>query len=240
MQIDSDTNNTGRQLKVLNAELTACTRCPRLVAFRQQIGREKRRAYADWDYWARPVPGFGDPAARVLLLGLAPGAHGSNRTGRMFTGDSSGRFLYKALHATGLASQPVATQRDDGLFLTDCYITAAVHCVPPANKPSPEELVHCAKFLDRELALLRHVRVIVALGKIAFDAYLNYLRRGGHLADKRGYLFAHGARYSLPDGRTLLVSYHPSNQNTQTGRLTEAMMTEVLRTAAAIAAQGQG
>jgi uracil-DNA glycosylase family 4 len=164
--------------------LIACTRCPRLVEFREQIGREKRRAYMDWEYWARPVPGFGDPAARLLLMGLAPGAHGSNRTGRMFTGDSSGYFLYDVLHAAGFASQPTGTHRDDGLRLTDCYITAAVRCVPPGNKPLPQEIATCAQFLDRELALLSNVRVVMGLGKIGFDAYLNHLRRRGLLKNK--------------------------------------------------------
>lgn len=219
------------QLEALNRELIVCTRCPRLTAYRQQVGSEKRRAYLDWDYWARPVPGFGNPLGRVLILGLAPGAHGSNRTGRMFTGDSSGRFLYDVLHATGFASQPVATRRDDGLRLTGCYITAAVHCVPPGNKPLPEEISNCSRFLDRELALLPNIRLVVALGRIGFDAYLNNLKRRGVVQNKARYTFAHGAHYEMPDGRALLASYHPSNQNTQTGKLTRAMFLKIFRQA---------
>jgi len=222
-------------LEALNREIVACTRCPRLVAYREQIGREKRRAYRDWEYWARPVPSFGDPLGRVLILGLAPGAHGSNRTGRMFTGDSSGRFLYDVLHATGFASQPDSTSRDDGLTLTDCYITAAVHCVPPANKPLPEEIRHCAEYLDRQLSLLVNVRVIVTLGRIAFDAYLNHLKSQNLLPRRNAYLFAHGAQYRMPEGRTLLASYHPSNQNTQTGKLTRAMFLKIFRSAKRLA-----
>ncbi len=222
-------------LDALNRELIACTRCPRLAAHREQVGREKRRAYLDWEYWAKPVPGFGDPAGRVLILGLAPGAHGSNRTGRMFTGDSSGRFLYDVLHATGFASQPGATDRNDGLELHDCYITAAVRCVPPGNKPLPQEIAACSTFLDRELALLPNVRVVVALGRIGFDAYLSHLKRRGLLQSKGQYVFAHSAHYPMPDGRILLASYHPSNQNTQTGKLTRAMFMRIFRTAARLA-----
>ncbi len=183
-------------LTILNNEVVNCTRCPRLVAYRQQVGREKRRAYLDWDYWSRPVPGFGDPHARVLVLGLAPGAHGSNRTGRPFTGDASGKFMYPILHKVGFASQPNAERRSDGLELIDCYITAAVRCAPPDNKPLPSELANCAPFLDRELAILKRVRVVVALGKIGFDAYLNYLKRNGIVQSKAGYLFGHAKRYT--------------------------------------------
>src|SRR5215470_7158787 len=187
----------------LNQEIIACTRCPRLVAYCQRIGREKRRAYLDWDYWARPVPGFGDSHARVLILGLAPGAHGSNRTGRPFTGDASGKFMYPVLYETGFASQPNATDRNDGLTLKDLYITAAVRCAPPDNKPLPQELAACSHFLDRELAGLENVKVVVALGKIGFDAYLNYLKRRGLLAGKKAYVFKHGASYAMPDGKVL-------------------------------------
>ncbi|HYH01260.1 MAG TPA: uracil-DNA glycosylase [Terriglobales bacterium] len=218
-------------LDQLRADLIVCARCPRLVAFREKIGREKRRAYMDWDYWARPVPGFGDPNARVLVLGLAPGAHGSNRTGRPFTGDSSGNFMYPVLHRTGFANQPTAKHRDDGLKLTDCYITAAVRCVPPQNKPTPQEIATCSTFLDRELDCLTNVRVVVALGRIGFDAYLNYLKRRGLLKNKAQYLFGHGATYQMPDGRILLASYHPSNQNTNTGKLDGEMFTEIFREA---------
>jgi uracil-DNA glycosylase family 4 len=225
----------GGILERFNCALVTCRRCPRLVAHREQIGREKRRAYREWQYWARPVPGFGDPYGQVLVLGLAPGAHGSNRTGRMFTGDSSGHFLYHVLHATGFASQPQSFHRDDGLRLRNCYITAVVHCAPPGNKPRPDEIARCAEFLDQELALLPNVRVIVVLGRIAFDGYLNHLKRLGLLERKNAYIFAHGARYAMPDGRVLLASYHPSNQNTQTGKLTRAMLTKIFRTAAKLA-----
>ena len=219
----------------LNLEVIACTRCPRLVAHCRRVSQEKRRAYRDWQYWARPVPGFGDPKARVLILGLAPGAHGSNRTGRMFTGDGSGNFLYPVLHQSGFASQPHATERNDGLRLRDAYITAAVRCAPPDNKPLPAELVRCAPFLEREIAGLKNVQVVVALGKVAFDAYLNLLQRGGMIANRRGFRFAHGARYRLPDGTTLLASYHPSMQNTNTGKLTRGMFLKVFRDAARLA-----
>jgi uracil-DNA glycosylase family 4 len=218
-------------LDVLNKEVVTCTRCPRLVAYHEQVGRERRRAYRECEYWARPVPGFGDPHARVLVLGLAPGAHGSNRTGRPFTGDASGKFMYPILHKVGFASQPKAEQRDDGLKLIDCYITAAVRCAPPDNKPLPSELANCAPFLDRELQILENLKVVVALGKIAFDAYLNYLKRNDILRRKAGYTFAHAARYSLLNGKILLTSYHPSNQNTATGKLTAAMFEAVFRDA---------
>jgi len=218
-------------LAVLNQEVISCTRCPRLVAYREQVGREKRRAYRDHDYWARPVPGFGDPDARVLVLGLAPGAHGSNRTGRPFTGDASGKFMYPILHKVGFASQPNSERRDDGLRLTDCYITAAVRCAPPGNKPLLSELLNCAPFLDRELAILNNVKVVVALGKIGFDAYLNYLKRNGVLRSRSGYDFAHAATYKMPNGVVLLASYHPSNQNTATGKLTAAMFEQIFRKA---------
>jgi uracil-DNA glycosylase len=219
-------------LLYLNQEIVACTRCPRLITYCQKIGREKRRAYLTWDYWAKPVPGFGDPHARVLVLGLAPGAHGSNRTGRPFTGDGSGNFLYPVLHKAGFASQPSGTHRDDGLRLTDAYITAAVRCAPPQNKPTPQEIANCAPHLDREFALLTNVKVVVVLGRIAFDAYLNYLKRRGLLQSKSGFLFGHGETYRLPDGRTLLCAFHPSLQNTNTGKLTEQMLLDVFRKAA--------
>jgi uracil-DNA glycosylase family 4 len=222
-------------LTVLNREVIACTRCPRLVAYREQVAREKRRAYRDWDYWGKPVPGFGDPYARVLVMGLAPGAHGSNRTGRPFTGDASGNFMYPVLYEVGFASQPTATNRDDGLTLKNLYITAAVRCAPPDNKPTLQELAACAPFLDREIAGLKNVRVVVALGKIGFDAYLNFLKRRGVLASKKGYLFKHGASYRIPDGKVLLASYHPSNQNTQTGKLTRKMFLKIFQEAARLA-----
>ena len=215
----------------LNKEVVTCTRCPRLVQHRQTVAREKRRAYSEYEYWVKPVPGFGDANARVLILGLAPGAHGSNRTGRPFTGDSSGNFMYPVLHATGFASQAKATQVGDGLQLYDAYITAAVRCAPPQNKPTPQEIANCAPFLDREIAGLKNVKVVVALGRIGFDSYLNYLRRRGELKSKKEYVFGHGARYSMPDGRILLASYHPSNQNTQTGKLTEEMFRKIFEEA---------
>ncbi len=222
-------------LTILNREVVSCTRCPRLVAFREQIAREKRRAYRDWEYWGKPVPGFGDPNARVLVLGLAPGAHGSNRTGRPFTGDASGNFMYPVLYETGFANQPCATSREDGLVLTNLYITAAARCAPPKNKPLPQELANCAPYLERELTCLKHLRVIVALGRIGFESYLKYLKHRGQLPTRRQYLFQHGARYEMPDGRVLLASYHPSNQNTQTGKLTRSMFLRIFKEAARIA-----
>ncbi len=222
-------------LTILNKEVIACRRCPRLVAYREKIAAEKRRAYRDHEYWGKPVPGFGDIDARVLVLGLAPGAHGSNRTGRPFTGDASGNFMYPVLYETGFANQPTATKRDDGLKLKDLYITAAARCAPPDNKPLPEELANCSEYLDREIKGLKRLNVVVALGKIGFEAYLNHLKRIGMITSKRGYVFAHGAQYSLPDGRILIASYHPSNQNTQTGKLTRAMFLEIFKKAARLA-----
>jgi uracil-DNA glycosylase len=219
----------------LNREVVACTKCPRLVTYRELIAREKRRAYRDCEYWGKPVPGFGDPNARVLIMGLAPGAHGSNRTGRPFTGDASGNFMYPVLYETGFANQSTATACGDGLKLRDLYITAAARCAPPDNKPLPSELANCAPFLDREIEGLRRLKVVVALGKIGFDAYLNFLRRRGLVQSKASYVFAHGANYELPDGKVLLASYHPSNQNTQTGKLTRAMFVEIFKQAARLA-----
>jgi uracil-DNA glycosylase len=222
-------------LNVLNQEVIACTLCPRLVTYRETIAREKRKAYRDWNYWGKPVPGFGDPNARVLVLGLAPGAHGSNRTGRPFTGDASGNFMYPVLYEVGFANQPTATDRDDGLVLTDLYITAAGRCAPPDNKPLPAELANCAPFLDRELEGLKNLHMIVALGRVGFEAYLNYLKRKTLIVSKSQYEFRHGATYDMPDGRTLLASYHPSNQNTQTGKLTKAMFREIFHRARQLA-----
>ena len=222
-------------LTILNAEVISCTLCPRLVEYRERIAREKRRAYLNHEYWGKPVPGFGDPNARVLILGLAPGAHGSNRTGRPFTGDASGKFMYPVLYETGFANQPTATDRNDDLQLKDLYITAAVRCAPPDNKPLPEELANCAPYLDRELEGLKKIKVIVALGKIGFDAYLNYLQRRGLVTRKSDYLFQHGVSYKMADGKTLLASYHPSNQNTQTGKLTKAMFLRIFKEAAKLA-----
>lgn len=228
-------HDTPRWLTILNREVISCTRCPRLVAYREQIAREKRRAYVDWDYWGKPVPGFGDPEARVMVLGLAPGAHGSNRTGRPFTGDASGNFMYPVLYETGFANQPTATDRNDGLALTNLYITAAARCAPPDNKPLPQELANCAPFLEREIEGLKRLKVIVALGKIGFDAYLNYLKRRGLIKVRALYEFGHGAKYRLPDDKILLASYHPSNQNTQTGKLTRRMFVDIFKHAARLA-----
>jgi len=222
-------------LTVLNREVVGCTRCPRLVAYREEVAREKRRAYREWEYWGKPVPGFGDPDARVLVMGLAPGAHGSNRTGRPFTGDASGKFMYPVLYETGFANQPTATDRNDGLRLKDLYITAAVRCAPPDNKPLPQELAECSIFLDRELAGLKKVKVVVALGRIGFDAYLNYLKRHDLLPSRQPYLFKHGAHYQMPDAKVLLASYHPSNQNTATGKLTREMFVKIFKQAANLA-----
>jgi uracil-DNA glycosylase family 4 len=227
-------------LDELNAEVISCTRCPRLVEYRERIAHEKRRAYRDSEYWGKPVPGFGDPNARVLVLGLAPGAHGSNRTGRPFTGDASGNFMYPVLHETGFALLPTATARDDGQVLTGLYITAAARCAPPDNKPLPAELANCAPFLDRELEGLKDLRVVVALGRIGFEAYLNYLKRRRLIAGKREYEFRHGAEYVLPDGRVLLASYHPSNQNTQTGKLTKEMFRRIFQRARELADRSTG
>ncbi len=206
----------------LNRDLIACRQCPRLVAWREQVARQKRRAYQDQEYWGKPVPGFGDPAARLLIVGLAPGAHGSNRTGRMFTGDASGDFLYPALHRAGFASQPTATHRADGLMLYDAYITAVGRCAPPDNKPTLPELIACRPYLQREIALLPNLRVIVALGRIAFDNILPlYARRATQ------HTFAHGATFALTPTITLVASYHPSRQNTQTGRLTAVLFDQI-------------
>jgi uracil-DNA glycosylase family 4 len=221
----------------LNEQITTCRACPRLVAWREQIAQEKRRAYRDWDYWGRPVPGFGDPAARLLVVGLAPGAHGSNRTGRMFTGDSSGDTLYTALHQAGFANKAISRHREDGLHLSDAFITAAGRCAPPDNRPTPAELAACRPFLEQELALMPQLRVIIALGQIAFDSCLRLLRDAGYEIPRLK--FGHGVHYTLtpPPGKVplhLLASYHPSRQNTQTGRLTQAMLNEVFGTARAL------
>jgi uracil-DNA glycosylase len=211
----------------LESTIAACRLCPRLVAWREEVARAKRRAYRDEAYWGKPVPGFGDLDARVLIVGLAPGAHGANRTGRMFTGDSSGDFLYAALHRAGFASQATSRGRDDGLTLTDAYISAACRCAPPDNKPAPDELVACRPFLAAEIALLHDVQVVVALGRIAFDAVLRvYAYQSQPILPQP--LFAHNAVASLGNGLPLLVtSYHPSRQNTQTGRLTTEMFDDV-------------
>jgi len=219
-------------LVAVEAAVTACRACPRLVAWREEVAREKRAAYADEDYWGRPVPGFGDPAARVVIIGLAPAAHGANRTGRMFTGDRSGDFLYAALHRTGFANQAASDHRGDGLALTGAWITAPVRCAPPANKPTPEERDTCRPWLERELALLADLSVFVVLGQFAYQAMSTYL------GVKPRPTFAHGAEVEAPNGATMLCSYHVSQQNTFTGKLTEPMLDEVLHRARARAAEG--
>lgn len=206
-----------------------CRKCPRLLRYREKVAREKRAAFRDWDYWGKPVPGFGDPRAELLILGLAPAAHGANRTGRMFTGDRSGDFLYAALHRAGFANQPTSTHRGDGLALKNAYISATLRCAPPANKPLPSEAAHCRPFLERELALL-NPRAILALGGIAMRAYLRLLKERGKISSGAAFPFRHGASYALGAGLPhLFVSYHPSQQNTFTGKLTEAMLAGVLR-----------
>lgn len=222
-------------LAALNARIVDCDRCPRLRLYDAEVARVKRRAYADQDYWGRPVPSFGDPKARVLVLGLAPGAHGSNRTGRMFTGDGSGDFLYPVLHEAGFASQARAVSRSDGMKLTDLWISAVVHCAPPANKPTPDEQRNCSKWLDEEMALLSKLRVVVCLGKIAFDGFLNHQLRAGQISARTNFQFSHGAEYTLPGAITLIASYHPSLQNTNTGKLTRAMFLDVFKRARSVA-----
>jgi len=209
------------QLEKLNEEIIQCRKCARLVAWREEVARVKRRAYIDQEYWGRPVPGFGDPDARVVSVGLAPGAHGSNRTGRNFTGDASGGFLYPALYRAGFANQPTATHRGDGLALKDLYLTASGRCAPPANKPAPAELDNCQPFLERELEILKP-QVIVCLGSIAFARVLRI-----YSIRNPAWKFGHGALYQIENGPFVLCSYHPSQQNTQTGRLTPAMFDEI-------------
>ena len=208
-----------------------CVRCPRLVVYRRRVAHRKRRAFADQTYWGRPVPAWGDPAARLVIVGLAPAAHGANRTGRMFTGDSSGDWLYAALHHFGFASRPTALARNDGLRLRDCWITASARCAPPGNKPLPAELARCRPYLSEELALLRRRRVVVVLGRIAHDAFLRAAGWWERLPVRERPRFAHLAVTPLPDGTMLVASYHPSRQNTNTGKLTRAMWHAVFRNA---------
>jgi uracil-DNA glycosylase family 4 len=226
-----------RTLEVLHADLIECRRCPRLVEWREQVAAEKRRAFRAETYWGRPVPGFGDPEARLVVVGLAPAAHGANRTGRMFTGDRSGDFLYAALHRIGLASQAESRSKDDGLTLRGVWITAPCRCAPPENKPTPEELRNCQPWLDEELRLLTHARVYFALGKTGYDAVLALAKRHGKVDAPK---FGHGVSATIPDPRgsgeaKLFASYHVSQQNTQTGKLTPAMFDAVLATAWAAA-----
>jgi uracil-DNA glycosylase family 4 len=212
----------------LNRRLIACERCPRLAEYRARVAREKRRAYRDQEYWGRPVPSVGDPQARVLMVGLAPGAHGANRTGRMFTGDGSGDFLTPALYRAGFSNSPISVHLNDGLKLNDLYIVAVCHCAPPDNKPTPQEIANCRPYLVEHLRLLKRVRVILALGQIAFDGALAALAESGIQLPIPRPQFAHGAEYRVGQ-HTLIASYHPSRQNTQTGRLTEAMFDAVFR-----------
>jgi uracil-DNA glycosylase family 4 len=217
---------------VLEQEIVACRRCPRLREHCAAVAQAKRRAYRDWEYWGLPVPAFGDPRARILILGLAPAAHGANRTGRMFTGDGSGDWLYRALHATGFASQPHSVSRDDGMKLRDAYITASARCAPPGNKPTREEIGNCRPFLERELDLLANMKVVVALGKIAFDNYLDVLKSRGAIPSRAAFRFGHNRQYETgPNQPVLIASYHPSRQNTSTGKLTEKMLLDVFRRA---------
>ena len=216
-------------LKLINAEIIACRKCPRLVRYREDVARTKRRAYIDHEYWGKPVPGFGDPHAELMIVGLAPGAHGSNRTGRMFTGDRSGDFLYPQLHRAGFASQPKASSRNDGLSLINTYIGAVARCAPPGNKPTPDEINNCLPYLEAEIATLQP-RAVLALGHIAWTYYLRGLAEKGLIARISEYKFGHGVSYQLPGKLPRLFgSYHPSQQNAQTGKLTPAMFARVLR-----------
>jgi uracil-DNA glycosylase family 4 len=225
-------------LDALNARIVACERCPRLRAHCQEVACTRRRAYAEFEYWGMPVPSFGDPKARVLVLGLAPGAHGSNRTGRMFTGDGSGDFLFPVLHDAGFASLPKAVDRNDGMKLNDLWIAAVVRCAPPGNKPTPEEQRTCAPWLDEEVPLLTGLRVVVCLGRIAFEGLLAHARRSaqpGEMPPHSAFPFSHGAEFMLPGGLHALASYHPSLQNTNTGKLTRSMFLDIFKRARALA-----
>ena len=229
--------NPDAALKVVAEEVCVCRKCPRLVKYREKVAKEKRRAFREWTYWGRGVPGFGDSRAQLFILGLAPAAHGGNRTGRVFTGDRSGDFLYKALHKAGFANQPTSLHRDDGLRLQNVYIAAAVRCAPPANKPLPSEILHCRGYLERELEILSP-RAVLALGKIGWDAYLEILKQGGQIATRSAYRFSHGAECTFADDLPRLFGvYHPSQQNTQTGRVTEPMYGAVLKRIKAFLAQ---
>lgn len=229
-----------RSLPLLNQSITECRKCPRLVAYREAVARTKRWQYREWVYWGRPVPGFGDPHARVFVIGLAPAAHGGNRTGRIFTGDRSGDWLYDALHRYGFANQPQSIHKNDGLVLEDCYIAAVVRCAPPDNKPTLAEFDRCRPYLLEELRLLKKLHVIVVLGKIAFDQYLKACRELGYERLSPALRFGHGLLYRLPWGVTLLTSYHPSQQNTFTGKLTAPMFYSVFEQAREIISIGSG
>ena len=220
------------------AEITTCRRCPRLVAHREDVAEKKTRRFRDLDYWGRPVPSFGDRRARLLVVGLAPAAHGANRTGRMFTGDRSGDWLFRALHRSGFASQPTSTDRDDGLQLNDCLVTAAAHCAPPNNKPTPEELAQCRPYFLDELGRLKSLRVVVCLGQVGFNTYLRARKELGMENPRPAPRFGHGRTTELRGGIALIGSYHPSQQNTFTGRLTEKMLDEVFGLARTLIAKG--
>jgi uracil-DNA glycosylase family 4 len=230
--------NSGRaeELEALADEVHACRRCPRLVAWREAVAADPPRRFAGEDYWARPLSGFGDPAARILIVGLAPAAHGGNRTGRMFTGDRSADWLFAGLHRAGLANQPTSVRRDDGLRLRDAYVTAVVRCAPPANKPTPGERDNCLPYLERELDLLDRARVVIALGSFGWDGFLRAARTIGVPTPRPKPRFGHGAEARLGDRWTLLGSYHPSQQNTFTGKLTEPMTDAVFARAKELAA----
>ena len=216
-------------LEELNRRIVSCRKCPRLAAYIREVARAKRGAFREWDYWGKPVPGFGDPQAKLLILGLAPAAHGANRTGRMFTGDRSGDFLYHAMYRAGFANQPTSKNREDGLRLMGAYISASVRCAPPANKPLPSEMAKCRAYFEKEIEILRP-RALLALGNIAANAYLDVLKLQGRIRSRAAFPFAHGASYELgADLPRLFVSYHPSQQNTFTGKLTEEMLEGVLR-----------
>jgi uracil-DNA glycosylase family 4 len=223
-------SNVAHELAKLQRQVMACTRCPRLITYCRKVAREKRRMYRDWEYWGKPLPSLGDARAQLLILGLAPAAHGGIRTGRMFTGDRSGDFLYRGLYEAGFANQPTSRDRDDGLKLRNCYITASLRCAPPLNKPLPHELRDCQPYLRRELELLRRVRAVLVLGRIAFETYLRVLAQQCEgFPPRSAFRFAHGASFALPaDLPRLFCSYHPSQQNTQTGRLTRSMFQQVL------------
>jgi len=216
------------RLRALHREIVECRACPRLVAWREEVARLKVKRFRDWTYWARPLPGFGDPRARLLIVGLAPAAHGGNRTGRMFTGDRSGDFLYAALHRAGFANQPTSVRRDDGLALRGAFITAPCRCAPPGNKPLPDELAHCSVWLDREVALLPDVSVVLALGSIGWGAALSHFSRRGLAIPRPRPQFGHAAEAKIPGGPVLLGCYHVSQQNTNTGKLTAKMIDAVL------------
>ena len=212
----------------LNDNIITCKKCDRLVAFREKIAKEKRRSYMEWNYWGKPVPGYGDSKARIMVLGLAPAAHGGNRTGRVFTGDKSAEFLFKCLHEAGLSNQPNSDHREDGLEI-DGYITAAVKCVPPGDKPTAMEKDNCKPYLEKEFELLNDLKVVLALGKIGFDACLRFVRNV-HTIKMKDYPFGHGVRYELPNGLTLFGAFHPSPRNVNTGRLNQKMMVDFLET----------